>query len=96
MMLFAHAIKMKRPCASNRGLKRPLTARALAATPPLCTFRHVPRKIRQLAADLVRAGFVQVPGGKDRIENFATRNFPARLFSVATMGTTLTVTRKSN
>ncbi len=96
MMLFAHAIKMKRPCASNRGLKRPLTARALAATPPLCNFRHVPRKIRQLAADLVRADSSRFPEAKDRIENFATRNFPAPLFSVATMATTLTVTRKSN
>lgn len=62
MMLFAHAIKMKRPCATDCGFKRQSAARALAAAPPPLSFKHVPRKIRQLAADLVRAGFVQVPG----------------------------------
>lgn len=34
------------------------------------TLRGVPRKIRQLVADLERAGFVRVPGGKGSHRKF--------------------------
>jgi hypothetical protein len=39
----------------------------------------VPRKIRQLIADLEQAGFALVPGGKKApTASFGTPNFPAR------------------
>jgi predicted RNA binding protein YcfA (HicA-like mRNA interferase family) len=36
----------------------------------------VPRKIRQLAADLEQAGFVPVPGGKGSHRKFRNPKFP--------------------
>jgi len=36
----------------------------------------VPRKIRQLVADLERTGFVLVPGGKDSHRKFRHARFP--------------------
>ena len=37
---------------------------------------HVPRKIRQLVADLERAGFVLAPGGKGSHRKFRHPKFP--------------------
>lgn len=45
---------------------------------PCGTIRSVPRKIRQLVADLERAGFVLVPGGKGRIASSGIPSFPDR------------------
>ena len=40
---------------------------------------HVPRKIRQLVADLERTGFVLVPGGKGSHRKFRHPGFPGSL-----------------
>lgn len=40
------------------------------------TVRHVPRKIRQLVADLEQAGFVLVPGGKGSHRKFRHPKLP--------------------
>jgi predicted RNA binding protein YcfA (HicA-like mRNA interferase family) len=37
---------------------------------------HVPRKIRQLVADLLRAGFAVVPGGKGSHRKFRHPQLP--------------------
>ena len=39
-------------------------------------FSHVPRKIRQLVAELEQAGFAQVPGGKGSHRKFRHVRFP--------------------
>ena len=47
------------------------------AREPLCgSFLCVPRKIRQLVADLERAGFTQVQGGKGSHRKFVHPKFP--------------------
>ena len=45
----------------------------------LDNFCHVPRKIRQLVADLERAGFLLVPGGKGSHRKFQHPKFPGSL-----------------
>ncbi len=40
---------------------------------------RVPRKIRQLVADLERVGFVVVPGGKGSHRKFRHQKFPGAL-----------------
>ena len=42
-------------------------------------FRRVPRKIRQLVADLEQAGFVPVPGGKGSHRKFRHAKMPGSL-----------------
>jgi len=55
----------------------------------------VPRKIRQLIADLQDGGFQQVPGGKGSHRKFIHAKFQGFVLYQGTMATMLSVTRKN-
>ena len=46
---------------------------------PCGSFLHVPRKIRQLVADLEQAGFILAPGGKGSHRKFRHPKLPGSL-----------------
>jgi predicted RNA binding protein YcfA (HicA-like mRNA interferase family) len=48
----------------------------LAAPYGCGSFEHVPRKIRQLVADLERAGFTKIHGGKGSHRKFVHLKYP--------------------